>query len=344
VRRPISLILAAFGGLVLLVVVVFGALLLWLLLTAPSPREVEGWELGPSLPSARGELAMAVAVSEDGVERLYVIGGFGGLLASPQDKVTWLEAEADEWNDGPSLPAARHHLGAAGMGDAAYVSGGTGSRLGGWTPGDNLWRLAIGADDWEELEPMPEARWGHRMVAHDGRLYVVGGHGESADVLIYTPDEGWTRGAEMPAPRDHLSVVVAEGRIWAIGGRDSGSMERVDIYDPEADTWELGPPLPEPTSGAAEGVVNGLILVYGGEDPGLFGGGVFDRHWMLDPAAEQPGWEPAPPPPLAVHGSEGAVFEGTLVIAGGAGRHGALSVTSWTDAVQRLDPAALGRE
>jgi hypothetical protein len=29
---------------------------------------------------------------------------------------------------------------------------------------------------------MIEPRWGHRMVAHEGRLYVVGGRGESARV------------------------------------------------------------------------------------------------------------------------------------------------------------------
>jgi hypothetical protein len=184
---------------------------------------------------------------------------------------------------------------------------------------------------------MPEPRWGHRMVAHGGRLVVVGGQGPTARVLIYDPVDGWTTGAPMPAPRDHLSVVVLDDRIWAVGGRAPESLSRVDIYDPVGDRWEAGPALPAPTSGAAEGVVNGRILIYGGEEPALWGGEVFDRHWMLDPDGAPERWQPAPPPPLAVHGADGAVFQGTLLIAGGASRHGALSVIAWTDLVQRLE-------
>ena len=47
----------------------------------------------------------------------------------------------------------------------------------------------------------------------------------------------------MPRPRDHLSVVVANDRIWAIGGRDPRSLARVDIYDPATNTWQAGPDL-----------------------------------------------------------------------------------------------------
>ncbi len=340
-RRRLLRVLAAAGVLFAAVLLAGAAIVAVLVVTAPSPSEADGWTLGPPLPSSRGELAMATVQTEDGEERLYVIGGLSGVAASPKANVTWLKAGGDEWNDAPALPEPRHHLGAAGMDGAVYVSGGTGSRLGGWTPRENLWRLPADGDSWEELEPMPEARWGHRMVAHAGRLYVIGGHGPSADVLIYTPGDGWERGAAMPVPRDHLSVVVAEERIWAIGGRDSASIERVDIYDPAGDAWEPGPPLPSPTSGAAEAVVDGMIVIYGGEDARFVRGGIVDEHWMLDPAEDTPVWRAAPPPPLAVHGSEGAAFQGTLVIAGGAGRHGALSVTSWTDALQVLDPAAL---
>jgi hypothetical protein len=211
-----------------------------------------------------------------------------------------------------------------------------------WEPTKDLWRLAVGADGWQRLELMPEARWGHRMVVHDGRLYVIGGHGPSSRVLIYTPGRGWDIGAEMPVQRDHLSVVVVGGRIWAIGGRAPRSLARVDIYDPVMDRWQLGPDLPAATSAAAEGVIDGVILILGGEEPELFGR-VYDRHWMLDTAAPSPNWGSAPAPPLAVHGADGAVFQGTMVIAGGASRHGVLSVSAWTNTVQRFNALARGQ-
>jgi hypothetical protein len=67
------------------------------------------------------------------------------------------------------------------------------------------------------LPPMIESRWGHRMVAYDGRLFVVGGRAPSGRVLIYTPGKDWTLGAAMPRVRDHLSVVEVGGKLWAIG-------------------------------------------------------------------------------------------------------------------------------
>jgi hypothetical protein len=355
-RRPsmhvssvIRTMLAVVG---LLAVIVAGAVA-WLYATPPQPRAAEAWQLGPPLPTSRGELAMAVAQAEPcatplcTAERLYVIGGLSGLF-TPETGVSIYDPNRKVWSAGPPLPAPRHHLAAVGLGSSIYASGGTdvsGLNLGhkNWPPRDNFWRLAVGSSQWEDVGPMIEPRWGHRLVAHDGRLYVVGGRGPSGRVLIYAPGKGWTAGADIPRPRDHLSVVVADGRIWAIGGRDPRSLTRVDIYDPATDSWQSGLDLPAPTSGAAEGVIDGIIYVYGGEEPSFVGGGVTDQHWMLNTRSETRRWEPAPAPPLAVHGSHGAVLQGAFVIAGGATRHGALSIVGWSDALQVLARPAIAR-
>jgi Kelch motif len=303
--------------------------------------------LGPDLPAARGELATAIGYSAPcatlscpDAERLYVLGGLSSLFR-PEDKVEKYDARQKLWSIGPSLPAPRHHFAASRLGQDLYVSGGTdvaGVGLGHqyWPPRNNFWRLTPGANRWQALTPMIEPRWGHRMVAHDGRLYVVGGRGQSARVLIYTPGKDWTTGADLPRMRDHLSVVVAGGRIWAIGGRDPRSIARVDIYDAPGDVWQAGPDLPYATSGAAEAAVDDVIYIFGGEEPSFLDGGVNDRHWMLDTRVPGPRWEPAPTPPLAVHGSDGAVLEGTIAIAGGSTRHGAFSIAGWTSALQLI--------
>lgn len=339
------------AGLLLVgLLVILVASLAWLRATAPGPRDVDGWSLGPPLPSERGELATTAAHAGPcpeppcpEAERLFVLGGLGGL-GRVQDRVSIYDPVRRQWQAGPPLPAPRHHLAAAGLDRYVYVSGGSASLATPWQPEADLWRLEVGAEAWEALEPMPEPRWGHRMVVHGGRLFVVGGAGPSSRVLIYTPGAGWEDGAPLPVQRDHLSVVVATERIWAIGGRTPESLARVDIYDPLTDSWEPGPDLPAVTSGAAEGVLDGVILILGGEEMDLVRGEVFDRHWMLDSSDEAPSWAPAPAPPLTVHGTDGAIFQGTLVIVGGAARHGALSVTAWTDAMQWLEARPLRPE
>jgi hypothetical protein len=265
----------------------------WLLASQPQPRFAAGWTLGPPLPAPRGELAVALGYAQAcrtppcrDAERLYALGGLSGLF-EPEVSVTIYDPNQKAWTIGPSLPAPRHHFAAVVLGDELYVSGGTdiaGARLGHqyWPPMNNFWRLAPGADRWQALSPMVEPRWGHRMVAHQGRLYVVGGRGRSGRILIYTPGKEWSTGPEMPRPRDHLSVVVAGGKLWAIGGRDPHSLTRVDIYDLATGNWQSGPDLPRATSGAAEAVLDGVIFIFGGEEPDFLTGQVNDRHWKLD--------------------------------------------------------------
>jgi N-acetylneuraminic acid mutarotase len=189
---------------------------------------------------------------------------------------------------------------------------------------------------------MPEGRYSHRMLAVGALLYVVGGQGETGRVLIYDPArDTWSTGAEMPMPRHHLAAVVVDGRIWAIGGRvGTRIQDRVDIYDPTTDTWSAGPPLPEATSAASEGVLGSVIVISGGEAPGD-NGRLVDDHWQLDTAAGADArWRPLAPPPLAVHGAQGAVLDGQFMIAGGASRYGRFSRFAWSGLLQAYTPGA----
>jgi len=328
-HRALRLTLVVLLGLVLGVAVYVTGLTI----TNPAPREALGWTLLATLPAARGETAAAVTA-----DRLYVVGGMTGLSGEASDEVSVYNPSSDAWESAPALPSPRHHAAAAGLDGAVYVSGG-GASAGDWTPQPTLWGLKADASGWEVLAPMPEGRLGHRMLAIDGNLYVVGGIGETGRVLVYTLAAGtWSMGAEMPSPRDHLAAVVVDDEIWAIGGRSDGQIHRrVDIYDPSSDAWREGPPLPAPTSGAAEGVLNGVILISGGEDAGT-GGGVIDRHWQLDTLlGSAAAWEPLSAPPLAVHGAHGATLADRFLIVGGALRPGAFSRFSWTDATQAYE-------
>jgi hypothetical protein len=334
---PARRLLRALLALVLLImgVAVLGVAVL--VATNPQPRDSVGWSLAAPLPEGRGEVAVAVAGGQ-----LWVIGGMAGAPPRTAREVSVYDPATDAWSAAPDLPEPRHHTAAAGMGEAVYVSGG-GTSLTDWTPSASLWRLPLEGATWEALTAMPEPRLGHRMMALDDQLYVVGGQGGSGALMAYDPaDNSWTVGAPMPLVRDHLAAVVVEGEIWVIGGRNGGLSGRVDIYDPAADQWREGPPLPEVTSGAAEAAAQHVVLISGGEDPSPTGAGVFDRHWWLDTSDATAGWRELRAPPLPVHGAQGAVVEGRFYIAGGATRAGGMSALAWSNALQMLDLSEAG--
>lgn len=333
----------------LVLVVVLGAYGGYLVTSnTPARRDSAGWLRVRSMPGGRGEVATAVVEARPGGPRLcptlpcnerlvYAAGGLGGPFAKVLDRVQVFDPPANAWRDAAPLPEPRHHAAAAGLGDTLYVTGGTPKKRG-LDPHSNVWVLRPGRTSFERLADMPEGRVAHAMVEVGGKLYVVGGRGPSAKVLIFDPAGGWTTGAALPAPRDHVGAVAVQNKIYVIGGRDTEVSRRVDVYDTSSDTWAPGPPLPEPSSAMAAGLLqDGLIHIVGGENPSLIGGAVRDEHLALDPVGGL--WLTGPKPIQAVHGSPGVVVAGNLVIVGGARRQGTLSVFGWTGLVQVFDPA-----
>ncbi|HVL33928.1 MAG TPA: kelch repeat-containing protein, partial [Actinomycetota bacterium] len=224
---------------------------------------------------------------------------------------------------------------------SVYVSGGS-ERTTRWTPERNFWMLAPNAPRWERLPDMPEGRMGHQMVAVAGKVYVVGGRG-GGNVLIYDIGaRAWSTGAEIPVARDHLGVAVLGTKVFAIGGRDTDLLRRVDVYDTVSDAWSEGPALPVPMSAMATGatmVPDRAIHVVGGEEPATVGGYVLDRHFRLD--ADGVEWVADPLPILPTHGSAAVVIDGRLYITGGARRQGALSPLGWTGRTETYAPDLL---
>jgi Kelch motif len=334
-RRLLNLAIVAVLG----VAIGVGGYLAYLWVMAPAPRAAAGWTLLTEMPEPRGETAAAVAG-----DRLFVVGGMAGVLATASVTVSAYDLAAGSWAAGPPLPETRHHLAAVGHDGAVYVSGGAAAVTDG-TPRAEAWVLDAGTTAWRAIAPMPGGRFGHRMVALEGLVWAVGGlpgpgtaAGEPVPTLAYDPaTEAWQEQAPLPLNRDHLAVVVIDGEIWALGGRAGGTNhERVDIYDPTTDTWRDGPPLPEAVSGASEGAVGSVILLSGGEDPGA--GRMVDRHWWLDVAdGDAASWRDLPPPPLTVHGAPGAVLGGRFIVVSGSPRPGGQSSTAWTGATQALD-------
>ena len=154
---------------------------------------------------------------------------------------------------------------------------------------------------WREIAPMHHARDQHAAaVDRKNRLFVFGGtsvsvglerdqdesteawdaRGEAFDrqanaslrsVEMYDPGTNtWTERAPLRTPRQAMGADLgADGRIYDVGGAPSymhpKPMDVVEIYDPETDTWETGPPLVYPRrSHAVVATPDGKIYAIGG--------------------------------------------------------------------------------
>ena len=54
----------------------------------------------------------------------------------------------------------------------------------------------------------------------------------------------WIKRTSMPTPRHDLQSIAVDGKIYAISGADDLTLDVVEIYDVEGNTWSAGPPIP----------------------------------------------------------------------------------------------------
>jgi|SRR5579863_255391 len=131
---------------------------------------------------------------------------------------------------------------------------------------------------WKINPPMVQARSHAAAASQGGRIYVMGGIGESPEALasveIYDPKtERWSEGPALPTARFHLTAVTLKEHIFALGGKTveaDGSikyLKTLEILNPSTQKWESGPDLLffHAAGGGAEW--RGIIYAVGGEDP-----------------------------------------------------------------------------
>jgi len=302
------------------------------------PSGLGRWSSGVPAPTKRTEVTAAALGG-----KIYLMGGFEepslknipGLTMS--GKVEVYDPASDRWSDAAPLPIGLHHAGAAAIGDRLYVVGGfTRSFLSVWHPVADLHIYDPEKDVWTPGPPMPTARGGLAVTALDGKLYAIGGYGESGNegaVEAYDPaTREWSAKAPLATPRDHLAAAAAGGRIYAVAGRlkrDYGqNLAVTEVYDPDADRWTTGLPLPTPRSGIAAGAVGDTIYIVGGEAPA----GTFRQNEAFDSRAGR--WSTMAPMPTARHGLGSAVVDGRLYVLSGGPAPGG----SFSDANEVFEP------
>ena len=280
------------------------------------------WSARAPLPTPRSEVASAVL---DG--KIYVIAGF---VASGQSSnvVEVYDPLANAWSRKADLPEPRDHAMAAALGGKVYVFGGG---LG--TATRSAFAYDLAADRWLRVQDMPFRRTAGGAAVLSERIVVVGGTGDSPLVTMsYDPSrDGWGMGPGLllPAPREHLAVTAAEGKVYVIAGRWDGALKDTNLVaDSTSGQWRALAPMPTARGGTAGGVVNGRIYVAGGEafDPTR----TFAQVEVYDPATDA--WSKSPDLPTPRHGLAVQGVGDTLYVIGGGPTAG-LSVSPQNEAL-----------
>lgn len=214
-----------------------------------------------------------------------------------------------------NLPADRHHAMMTSFDGRIYLFGGF-SDEGGAT--DTVWRYIPARDRWTNFTTMPAGQGAAAAVTLGDYIYVVTQLG-----IIWRLDPATKEWTIIPGPgtvtRDHGNAVAFRGEIWWLAGRGSGqSFNSVDIFDPVTRVWRPGPSLNRAHSGFAAAVVEGQIMLAGGEHPQPPG-----VRWTMEPSLEvyspQEGrWFTGPDIPTPVHGVGGVALDGRFYLLGGS--------------------------
>ncbi len=293
--------------------------------TSGSDADVRtGWH--PMADVGGGPIQETGVAALDG--KLYLVGGFDQSLQIGS-RVQVYNPATDAWTQAAPLPIAVHHANVIGANGSLYVLGAM--QLSGFS------FVAVGdcfvydpvADTWSSLDAIPvgSERGSAAMGVLGDRIVLAGGLREDAiaDVIAYNIESAsWeTELPPLPEPTDHLVGATVDGVLYAIGGRDGGinsikdSVVSFSIGDSQ---WQARAPMPTARGGAAVGVVQGKIIVVGGEGNPAAGNGVFSQTEMYDPVLDS--WSSLPDMPFPRHGMGAAGIGKTLFVPGGASKQG----------------------
>ncbi|MDA1088130.1 MAG: hypothetical protein O2901_14095 [Verrucomicrobia bacterium] len=188
-------------------------------------------------------------------------------------------------------------------------------------------------ESWEALAPLTVARHDLQLVAHEGMLYAISGAHDLTvtDVDAYDPAENlWTARAPIPGKRGWFGAAGIGGHIFCAGGkfvrteseRQHGGdarpyhyLDSLNVYDPVADRWRVGPPMRAARAGCHAAALNRELYMIGGSLPGA---GFLDRVEIYSP--EQDAWRDAPPLPDKREDMGVVSIEDKLYVIGGV-RH-----------------------
>ena len=151
-------------------------------------------------------------------------------------------------------------------------------------------------------------------------LNIVLVEGSNTISLLLPPaDLGvWGSRANLLVANSEFALAEVNGKLYALGGYPStGQASRtVQVYDIAANSWQLGPQLPQPNNHNMAATVNGKLYVIGGQTTNDQDGlTAVNSVYELDPAAGT--WVARAPMPTARSGGVAVALDGKIYVAGG---------------------------
>ena len=222
------------------------------------------WSQGTSLPLATIYLSCNALNG-----KIYALGGILDTSVSlASTTVEIFDTSTNTWSAGPPMPTARNSQTSNVVNGKIYVFGGYGNvnisdlpltSVDVFDPSDSLWSSA---------PPMPSDRSYFTSCVVNGKIYLIGGMGDSdrTTVDIFDPaSNAWSAGPPMPIGLSDCTSSAVNGKIYVTGGIGEYVDSKVlEIFDTSTNTWSIGPDVPTGRTDLTSSEVNGKIYALGG--------------------------------------------------------------------------------
>ena len=289
----------------------------------------EAWQPRHASLTAVQQVSAAVLAGQ-----IWVAGGLTKSKATAS--IQKYDPRKDAWQAGLSLPEAVDHAMLVTYQNRVVLIGGFRSRGGKSVASAQVLSFDDSIGHWVEGPPLNHARAAGAAAVVGDKIVVVGGRTGTEQLVGQTEvydGKVWHDGADIPVPGDHLAAASDRDYLYAVGGRkfkSSNNTTAVQRYDPATNRWTTLAPLPKPLSGTGAAIINGQLLVAGGENTTPTVVSTVQAYDLTAPTAT---WITLPSLTLARHGLAVAAIGNTLYAIGGSTQPGHTASTTTVDAL-----------
>ena len=262
-------------------------------------------------------------------DKFILIGGRG------QKKTDIYDTQSRKWTKAAQPPMEVHHVQAVSLDGLVYLLGGF---TGGWpyeTPLSHVLIYDPLQDVWQIGPKIPEGRrrGAAGVAVHNDKIYMINGiiNGHTSGWVNWFDEfdpytNTWKKLPNSPEARDHFQAAVIDDKLYVAGGRRSGSAETgfagtvgpANVYNFKTRTWEVLPEIPTQRAGSATGILDGNLVVLGGESDAQQA--AHDEVEMLN--VDSGKWKALPSLNKGRHGTQVISLDNKLVIGAGSGDRG----------------------
>jgi hypothetical protein len=293
------------------------------------------------MPTARGGLGVAVTSG-----KIYAMGGQNTNGARNVNEM--YDPVTNQWTNKAAMPTARTGFAIATYDGKIYVIGG---QVGGSFTG-NMEVFDTLANTWETLASMPTPRADLSAHIIDGKIYLIGGKVYTSTDPYYTQtninqvydmdSNTWTTNASMPTAVQGYASTVVGSRIYIIGGSKQSiggidsSINALQIYDTQTDTWTSGKSLSVTSSYGAAVVTSGVIAPAKIYYVGGYSAGTFSNKTLIYDVS-QDSWVDGPNMPTA------RAYLGLAVVSDVIYAIGGFDGSNWLSSNEEFKPVGYGK-